>query len=474
MRGLATRGTSGFLVLVFLPLLYGQQRPPAEQLRKPDALRDLSTSLEALSRRVNRAVVQIVSTGYTLGEEDDTTNTSVLTKQRSTGSGVLLSADGYIITNAHVVRGARRLRVQLPVYEREERSRYGRGKVLDGKVVGIDRETDLAVVKVEATGLPFLSLGDSNALRQGQLVLAFGSPMGLENSVSMGVIASVARQLKPDDPMVYIQTDASINPGNSGGPLVDTDGRVVGLNTFILTQSGGSEGLGFAIPSNIMRDVFAQLRNAGHVHRGQIGVFVQTITPVLAAGLNLPQNSGVLVADVSPGGPAEQAGVQVGDIILAMDGKNMRNARQLEVNLYRHAPGGKVKLEILRGSGKLALDVPVIQPADDPMRFADMVDPTKNLIPQLGILGVEINKETAELLPDIRKQYGVVVAARTDSGANADSGLQPGDIIYAINGTPVTTIDTLRSALKDLRSGSPVVLQIERDSTLRFLYFEMD
>jgi serine protease Do len=450
------------------------QEPPAAPNTKFDALHNLSTSLEVLARRVNRAVVQIVSSGYILGQDDESTNTSVLSRQRSTGSGVLLSADGYIITNAHVVKGARRLRVQLAVSEREELGRYQRGKVLDGKVVGIDRESDLAVVKVEASNLPYLALGDSSELRQGQLVMAFGSPLGLENSVSMGVIASVTRQLKTDDPMVYIQTDASINPGNSGGPLVDMDGKVVGLNTFILTQSGGSEGLGFAIPSNIIRDVYGQLRKSGHVHRGQIGIYAQTITPVLASGLRLPQNWGVLAGDVFPGGPAEEAGVQVGDIILTLDGRSMQNAHQLEVSLYRHAPGGKVKLSVLRGSEKLPVEVPVVEPEDDPMRFADLVDPAKNLIPQLGILGVEINRDTASLLPDVRKKYGVVVAAVTTSNANSGSGLEAGDIIYALNGTPIATIDALRAELKDLKSEDPVVLQIERDSKLRFLAFEIE
>src|SRR5437867_2002721 len=174
---------------------------------------------------------------------------------------------------------------------------------------------DLAVLKLDEKGLPFLPFGDSEALRPGELVLAFGSPLGLENSVTLGVVSAVARQVRPDDRMIYVQTDASINPGNSGGPLVDGQGRVVGINTFILSQSGGSEGIGFAAPSNIVRYVYEQIRTRGRVHRGEIGVRVQTVTPGLAAGLGLRQDWGAVVADVVPGGPAAEAGLRIGDLV---------------------------------------------------------------------------------------------------------------------------------------------------------------
>jgi serine protease Do len=448
------------------------------QERKLDAIENFSSSLETLAQRVNRSVVKIVNTGYGLSEDSDSRNTSLLTRQRATGSGVILTADGYIVTNAHVVQGARRIRVQLPVSERASRQSHSvvkpPGTVLDAKLVGVDRETDVAVLKIEATDLPYLALGDSRELRQGQLVMAFGSPLGLENSASLGVVSAVARQLKSDSPMIYIQTDASINPGNSGGPLVDMSGRVVGLNTLILSQSGGSEGIGFAIPSDTLHNVYTQIRKEGHVHRGQIGASVETITPLLAAGLQLTQDWGVLVADVTPDGPADKSGLKPGDIVLSLNGRTMENARQLEVGLYRFPVGDKVNLEVLRGANRLTLDVSVTAEDDDPQRFADLVNPDKNLIPKLGILGVEIDRHLLPMLPELRKQYGIVVAARAAGVEGVEVDLRPGDVIYAINNEPTSTITALTNVLGQLKSGDPVVLQVERDGGLMYVAFEVE
>jgi len=409
--------------------------PPNPQPKPADSLHDLSTRLEGLSRRVSRSLVQIFSSGYILGGEGEAgTNAALVTRQRATGSGVILSADGYIVTNGHVVSNAHRVRVRLAVEMPGRSAMQPSGKMLDARVVGIDRDTDLAVLKIDQTGLPYLRLGDSDSLRQGQIVMAFGNPLGLENSVSMGVVSSVARQIKPDDTMIYIQTDAPINPGNSGGPLVDADGRVVGINTFILSQSGGSEGLGFAIPSNIVKNSYTQIKAEGHVHRSEIGVFAQSITPPLATGLRLSQDWGVLLSDVTPDGPADQAGLKIGDIVVSLNGKLMTNARQLDVNLYRYSVGQKVNLEVLRGGSKLTYAVPVTQREDDPQRFADMVDPTKNVVPKLGILGITIDRKVAELLPELRNSYGVVVAARGGDTPYTGDSLQLGDVIYSVNG----------------------------------------
>src|SRR5919107_1501481 len=242
-------------------------------------LRQISRTLETLSDRVGPAVVQVFAVGYA-PPSDPGEERSLLAQQRSTGSGVILDPGGYIVTNAHVVQGAYKVQVQLPAPRRgATRSIVGpRPRMVGAQIIAVDEETDLSVLKVDEKALPFLELADSDSVRSGQLVLAFGSPLGLDSSVTLGVVSAVARQLEPDDPMIYIQTDASINPGNSGGPLVDTDGRVVGINTLILSQSGGNEGLGFAAPSNIVRNIFEQVRKYGRVRRGEIGVRAQTIT----------------------------------------------------------------------------------------------------------------------------------------------------------------------------------------------------
>ncbi|HEY7056723.1 MAG TPA: trypsin-like peptidase domain-containing protein, partial [Vicinamibacterales bacterium] len=274
-----------------------QTQPPPSRAAAL-ALGDLSKSLEALASKVSPSVVQIFVTGYAPPEEQQEGGTGEPAIERSSGSGVIVDSDGYIVTNAHVVENATRLEVELssaasgvPVGRSIVKRR---GRIVGARIVAIDHETDLAVVKVDATGLPTLPIGDSDRLHPGQIVLAFGSPLGLDSSVTMGVVSAVARQLEPDDPMIYIQTDAPINPGNSGGPLVDTDGRLVGINTLIYTQGGGSEGIGFAAPSNIVRNVFTQIRKTGRVLRGEIGVTAQTITPLLADALQLPSDAGII------------------------------------------------------------------------------------------------------------------------------------------------------------------------------------
>jgi serine protease Do len=445
-----------------------------------DSLRDLSDSIEALSLTVSPAVVQVFSTGYTLGEEDGeagtATSTGLVTRQRSSGSGVVLSADGYIITNNHVVRNARRIRVQLVSPPDEpgtggKQRMHAHGKLLEATVVGVDREADLAVLKVDAGAkLPTLKLADSDNLRQGQMVLAFGNPLGLENSVSLGIVSSTGRQIKPDDPMVYIQTDAPINPGNSGGPLLDSDGDVVGINTFILSQSGGSEGIGFAIPSNIVRNVYEQIRKDGHVHRGEIGATVQSITPELAAGLDLKQDTGVILGDVTPDGAADKAGLKPGDIVLSLNSRPMTNAREFQTALYGFALNQTINIEVLRDTQRIPAQVKVSERDDDPFRFLDLVKPEENRVGKLGIVGVPITKEIAQLLPETRKQYGVIVAARTgDAEYSGQGGLRLGDVIYSVNTTPVSSLDALRNAVNGLKAADPLVLQIERDGSLMYL-----
>src|SRR5579871_826542 len=464
------------LLLLFAIAVSAQEAEKNAEPKTADALHDLSAALETLSHRAGSAVVQVFSTGFVLNDDDDSGDTALLTRQKSTGSGVIFSPDGYIVTNAHVVKGGRQVEVQLAEsFERSPGHDVTRpsGARLEAKVVGIDRESDLAVLKIDRRDLPYLRFGDSSQLHQGQLVLAFGNPLGLSNSVTMGVVSSTARQIKPDDPMLYIQTDAPINPGNSGGPLLDADGRVVGINTFILSQSGGSEGIGFAIPSNIVRSVVEQVRREGHVHRGEIGVFAQTITPSLASGLQLSRDWGVLLADVEPDSPADKSGLQPGDVLLSVNGRMMETARQLEVDLYRRPVGEKVAIEVQRGSQKVALSVPIIEREDDPLRFADMVNPDKNIVRRLGILCIDINQKVAQMLPELRKPYGVVVAARA-AGSPYSTQLNPGDVIHALNTEPISSVAALRDGLDKRKATDPIILQIEREGRLMYLDLELE
>jgi serine protease Do len=397
---------------------------------------------------------------------------------RSGGSGVILDPSGYIVTNAHVVEGAARVEVLVQATRNEGPGRRSivkaRGRTFTAQILGVDKETDLAVLKMPQSGLPHLSLADSDRVKQGSIVLAFGNPLGLQSSVTMGIVSATSRQLRLEDPMIYIQTDCPINPGSSGGPLVDLQGNVVGINTFILSQSGGNEGIGFAAPSNIVRNVFDQIRKTGKVRRGTIGVNAQTITPELAAGLGLTTDWGVILGDVLPGGPADRAGLREGDVILTLNGKVMENARQTEVNLYRQAVNELVSMEILRGSQKLTFQVPVTARNDDPERFTADVSVQRDRVPELGILGVTVDAEVAQALPPLRKHEGVLVAARVSESFPGDQQLLPGDVIYSVNRTPVGSLEALRTAVRGLTPGGSVVIQLERAGKVRFLALTLE
>jgi len=461
------------LPLLFLAALHAAPPASAQAKAAPAApgsdLAALDTQLDALVRRVAPSVVQVIATGYAASPG------ALLARAGASGSGVVVDPDGWIVTNSHVVEGARSVRVdvQQPVAGGGSILRP-RSRRLAARVVGADRETDVAVLKVEQVGLPALAFSDSEALHQGQLVLAFGSPLGLENSVSLGVVSAVARQLRPDDPMIYVQTDASINPGNSGGPLVDVDGRMVGLNTMILSQSGGNEGIGLAAPGNIVRSVYAQIRKGGRVRRGSIGVRAQTITPPLAAGLGLVSDRGVVLSDVLPSGPGAQAGLRAGDIVVGLDGKAMENARQLDVNVYRRAPGEAVTLSVRRGRESLDATVQVVERPEDPDRFLALVTPERNLVPRLGVLGLELDDDVRKSLDPLRGTEGVVVAARSGTTPGADDDLRPGDVIYAVNGVSVRGLAELRSAVGRAGQGAPLVLHVERSGKLIYVVVETE
>jgi serine protease Do len=345
---------------------------------------------------------------------------------------------------------------------------------VEARVVGVAREVDLALLQVDATGLPALPMADYDALRQGDLVFAFGSPEGLRNSVTMGVVSAVARQPDADHPMVYIQTDAPINHGNSGGPLVNASGELVGINTFIMSESGGSVGLGFAIPSTIVSVASEQLRQFGHLHQGEIGANLQTITPDLARGLRLTQDWGVIVSDVKPAGPAAVAGLSVTDIIVSIDDKPIDSLPLVAFNLYARHAGDRLRVGVVRGEQHLTLDMVVVERPEALDGIADLLDPDRSVVPQLGILGVSIDAEAARAIGTLRAASGVLVAAHAEDRRAATVSLSAGDVIHSVNGAPVSNLDELRAALDALKSRAPVVLQIERDGLLSFVTFELE
>jgi serine protease Do len=442
------------------------------QTAQQPSLRWFSQSVQRLVEQVSPAVVQVIVQG--VGRNEESSSGRVRT-QRGGGSGVILDSNGFIVTNAHVVGTS--MHVQVLVAERNAGKRFKSilkpaGKLVDAEIVGLDRETDIAVLKIAESGLPALKLGESANLRQGELVFAAGNPFGLQNSITMGVVSSVARQVRQDDPMIYIQTDASINPGSSGGPLLNSDGEVVGINTFILSESGSNAGVGFAVPSDIVRTVYDQIQKQGHVRRGQIGLVVQTLTPGLAAVFQLPSEIGAIVADVVRGGPAAAAGLEVKDVILAMNGKPIENARQFGVNIYQKA-NQTVTLDILRRGEKKSLQVAIIERPKDPDHLMALINKDENVVPALGILAVDLEK-AMPLMPAVRKLSGAVVVGAIEDGAAAEAGLRAGDVVYEINNRPVRGVKDLLDAARNLKSGRTAVLHIERQSQLQFVEVGID
>lgn len=442
------------------------------QSRAPVLLQQFDTSLVTLTSKVTPAVVQVMVTGYgPVHRGNQKGDVGLFARQRDLGSGVILDPEGYIITNNHVVEGAQRIRVVLPSPASGPFDVRGatEPRILEAKLVGADKDTDLALLKVNAHDLPTLTLAAERAVSPGEVVLAVGSPEGLQSTVTMGVVSSVWRQPDPDNPAVYIQTDAPINQGNSGGPLVDIDGYVIGLNTMILSESGGSEGLGFAIPARTVRYVSENLRKYGHVYHTEIQASAQEITPSLAEGLGL-QDWGVIISDVTPEGPAAAAGLKVGDIVYSVDGRRIVRLPDFTAALYMHSPNELVRLCVLRGPQKLSLAVPAIPRHDEIDDLADLIDP-HDLIGRLGVFVRDFG-DARSALPNARIDAGVVVVAQSPELNSYTSSLRSGDIIHSLNRTPVESVQQLRSMLRGITSGQAVVFQIERDRTLQYIAFE--
>jgi serine protease Do len=341
----------------------------------------------------------------------------------------------------------------------------------DGKIVGSFKEADLAVLKIDAGELPYLLFSEPETLKQGQLVAALGNPEGLRDSLSLGVISSVSQQIEPDDSMAYIQTDAALAPGNSGGPLVDVQGGIVGINVFSVTDRGKDERLGFAVPGEMVRLVYEQIRQYGCVPRANLGVDLQGVTPTLASALHLPADSGVIVSSVPPGTPASKS-LQTGDVILSFAGTHVESLPQLNWALLHRRAGQHVPLEVSRNHTKTALKLVLVGGTPDSVDDLAATDIEENSLDKLGVVGSSFKRGANE--PHSKEApSGVLVTARL-SGTDAQPELEVGDVIRSLNGISITSVAPLRAMVDSFKPGDAVALQIERKGRLMYVAFEID
>ena len=381
-------------------------------------------------------------------------------KQKSLGSGFVIDRQGLILTNNHVIEDADEILVKL-----------SDGSEHKAKLLGRDKKTDIAVIRIEKPpAAEPVTLGDSDRLEVGEWVMAIGNPFGLENTVTAGIVSAKGRHIGAGPYDNFIQTDASINPGNSGGPLINLRGEVVGINSAIYSRSGGNIGIGFASPINIAKDLVPDLEQKGRVTRGWLGVLIQKVTPDIAESLGLHDSSGALVADVMKDGPAKEAGIQVGDVIVEFNGTAVKDSADLPLLVARTAVGKTVKVKVLRGKSEKLLDVKVKELKEDEVEVAAGQSESEDL----GLTVQNLTPEIAESLGLDASTKGVVVGMVAPGSAADDAQLRRGDVILEVNRKPVKDAAAFRSAVKATEKAKSLLLLVKRGDSTIFLALKRD
>ncbi len=379
-------------------------------------------------------------------------------RTHSMGSGFLISADGYILTNAHVVDGADEVTVRLT--DKQE---------FKAKVVGTDRRTDVALIKIEAGNLPKVTLGDPEQLKVGEWVLAIGSPFGFENSVTAGIVSAKGRSLPQENYVPFIQTDAAINPGNSGGPLFNLKGEVVGVNSQIYSRSGGYMGVAFAIPIDVAMEVANQLKSGGKVSRGWLGVMIQEVNKDLAESFGLPKPGGALIANVEKNSPADKAGLEVSDVVLKFDGKSVESSGDLPRLVGAVKPGKKITLEIWRKGAAKQLALTVGEAPAEKLAQAGRGGKSAKTANRVGLTLSELNESR---LKEMKLDHGLLV--EDSEGQAARVGIQRGDVILSLNNRDVKTVEQFNQLLSQFKPGNTFALLVRRGDGALFVPLRME
>ena len=459
MQGCPTRVKFILILLLWISLCSSL----ATAQEQPAARTDIAATsrvLEQLSAKLGPAVVEIEVKAWEFSDaKEDPDRAGYLIHDGRIGTGILLTETGEILTNHHMIRGAQRITIHL----------LGSNSSVSARIIGDDPAADLALVKIEGSGLSHFDLPSGRKVRQGQIVLALGSPFGFGHSVSVGIVSSPSRILDDGAPTSYIPTDAPLNPGNSGGPLVDLNGHLVGINTLLFSHSGGSEGVGFAIPIDTVTQSVAAMEAHGSVERPYLGLYLQPVSEALALGLRLAGDSGLLVDDVEPHSPASEAGFETRDVILGANGHDISDLESFQNLLNSLRVGQPLIFQIERKRMRTSLHV---KPAFgrghnlDPM---DYVDFTKDCVPQLGIVALNVDSKLRDLVPETRLPDGVVVAAKYDGIAYDTDDLEAGDILHEINNQSIRDVASLREYLQKIDKHEPLIVQIERKGHLLYV-----